>query len=78
MTRLIRSQIASLHLVYSFNSKNIVSKEQYKKILISVLIGALVAFFSSLFDGLLDFLQNNGNNIAGGLVSAIFYVVKRG
>lgn len=53
------------------------SKEQRKQILISILIGACVAFFTSLFEGLLDVLKNNGNDIIGGISSTIYYITKQ-
>lgn len=52
-------------------------KTEWKKILISILIGASVAFFTSLFEGLIDVLQNQGNNIVGGISSGLVYIAKR-
>jgi len=52
------------------------SKGNWKQVLMSIFIGALVAFLTSLIDGLVDFMQGQGNNIAGGITSTIRYAVK--
>lgn len=54
------------------------TKDDFKKMLIAVLVGAAVAFFSSLFDGLINLLQGWGNNLAGGAVaSALLFPFKK-
>lgn len=53
------------------------NKEKIKDALIAILIGAAVAFFTVLFEGLLEFLQNNGNNIVGGTASTLTYIARR-
>ena len=53
------------------------NKQSWKQILISILIGAIVAFLSSLFDGFLNFLKENGNNIVGGGATSITYLLKK-
>lgn len=53
-----------------------VSKYNFKQILISIFIGACVAFFSTLFQSLSDFLHQNSAEIIGGTVTAFHYMVK--
>ena len=48
-----------------------------KQALIAILIGAVIAFLSSLFDGLIEFLQGWGNNIVGGGATALVYWLRR-
>ncbi len=55
--------------------KHTMPKDQIKQILISILIGAIVAFLSSLFDSLLTFLRDYGNNLAGGAVATAKYLI---
>lgn len=52
-------------------------KEDYKKILMSILIGAFVAFFSTLSQGLLDFVKAHGNDIIGGVAATITYLISK-
>lgn len=51
-------------------------KIDWKEMLISIFMGALVAFFTTFLEGLLDVLKNTENNLAGGLTSTVYYVVK--
>lgn len=53
------------------------TKEQYKQIFISIFVGACVAFFTSLFDGLLMFLRDYGNDLAGGAASTVTYLARQ-
>lgn len=45
--------------------------------LISILIGAIVAFLSSLFDGIINILEGYGNNVAGGTAAAGMFLAAR-
>ncbi len=45
-------------------------RQELKPILISILVGACVAFLTSLFDGLIGILQGYGNNVTGGVIAA--------
>ena len=45
------------------------TKETLKQILVSIFVGACVAFVSSLFDGIIALLKGQGNNIAGSVVA---------
>ena len=53
------------------------TKETTKQILQSILIGAIVAFLSSLFEGLLDLVKGQGNNILGGGAASIAYLIRK-
>lgn len=52
------------------------SKEHLMQVLTSILIGACVAFLSTLFDGILLMFQDYGNNIAGGTIASVYYIAK--
>jgi len=52
------------------------TKDNWKQVLISLLIGASVAFISTLFQGLLDILQQHANEIIGGGVSSLVYLTR--
>ena len=52
------------------------TKENWKQVLISLLIGASVTFISTLFQGLLDILQQHANEIIGGGVSSLVYLTR--
>lgn len=52
------------------------TKEQIKQAIIAICIGAVTAFFSSLFDGIAEFLKGHGNEVAGGIVAAGKYLTK--
>ena len=47
-----------------------------KQVIVSILIGACVAFLSSLFDGLVSMLQGQGNNILGASSATLAYLKK--
>lgn len=49
---------------------------QWRQILTSILIGACVAFLSSLFDGLIGALRDYGNNVTGGVTAMAIYAWK--
>ena len=49
---------------------------ELKEILISILVGACVAFFTAFFQGIADALNGYGNNVAGGLASSAWYAIK--
>ena len=48
----------------------------WKNVIISILIGAVIAGLTSLMEGALEFLQGLGNNGAGGLSAAFWYAFK--
>lgn len=52
------------------------NKEQIKQAIIAICIGALTAFFSSLFDGIAELLKGNGDKVVGGVVAAGRYLSK--
>lgn len=52
------------------------NKQDIKRALIAVAVGASVAFFTALFEGLLEVLQGYGNNIAGGVATSALYALK--
>lgn len=53
------------------------TKQDLKHIIISIIVGASVAFFSSLFEGILVLLKSHGNDIIGGTVSSITYLIAK-
>lgn len=52
------------------------SKENLKQALVSICIGACVAFFSTLFQGLADFLTTHSTQIVAGMSSTAVYLAK--
>lgn len=54
------------------------TKEEVKKILISVLIGAGVAFITKLLEGVFDLLNNWVTDLSGSLVSMLHYLKTSG
>lgn len=50
--------------------------ENLKEVLIAILIGAGVSFFTVLFQGLADFLSQHGDTITASLVSMGYYLAK--
>lgn len=51
--------------------------ENLREVLIAILIGACVSFLTVLFDGLADFLRQNGEQITAALSSAGYYLAKQ-
>ena len=49
----------------------------WKQVLISILIGATVAFVTTFLEGLLDYLRGLENNVVGGAISSLWYSLKR-
>lgn len=47
-----------------------------KEILMAILIGAGVSFFTVLFQGVADFLSNNSEQITASLISMGYYLAK--
>lgn len=47
------------------------TKENLKQALISVLVGAVVAFLTVFLEGVLEYLQGAENNIIGGIAAAV-------
>jgi len=52
------------------------NKSDLKRAIISIAVAAAAAFFASLADGLLHFLQNNGPEIASGALAGAIYTLK--
>lgn len=48
----------------------------WKQILTSILVGACVAFMTTLFEGLADFLKSHSQEVIAG-ASAAFYNISR-
>lgn len=48
----------------------------FREVLIAILIGAGVSFFTVLFQGLAEFLSQNGDQIAASLLSMGYYLAK--
>lgn len=52
------------------------SARNFREALMSILIGAIVAFLATLFDGLADFLRANSEQIIAGMSSTAYYLAK--
>lgn len=52
------------------------NKENIKKILIAILIGAVVSFVTALMQGLIDALQNIQPETTGSVAGVIKYLTK--
>ena len=52
------------------------TKQDLKHALVSLVIGALIAFLSTLFQGLLDFLKANSAQIIGGASATVAYLIR--
>lgn len=52
-------------------------KLDLKQALISILIGACIAFFTTFFEGLRDILVHPTNNIVAGAASSLWYMLFR-
>lgn len=48
----------------------------WKEVFKSILIGACIAFLTTFLEGALHYLQGLENNLAGGVVGAVWYAVK--
>lgn len=48
----------------------------YKQILMSIFIGCIVAFFTTLFQGLADLLRDHGTQIISGGTAAFYHIAK--
>jgi hypothetical protein len=52
-------------------------KENFQQILISIFVGACVAFLTSLFDGFLTFIRDHGEDIMAGAIAMTVYLAKQ-
>lgn len=52
------------------------TKENVKQVIISIVIGACVAFFSTLFEGLAAFFKAHSTEIISGGATASAYLAK--
>lgn len=52
------------------------SNIDWKRILISILIGAAVAFLTSFLEGAIEALRGVENNVLGGATAAVIYTLK--
>lgn len=52
------------------------NKENVKQVVVSIVVGACVAFFSTLFQGLADLLKSHSVEIVSGVSSAGVYLAK--
>ena len=48
----------------------------WREILESIIIGAVIAFLTAFLEGLLDFLNSHENNIIGGVSGSIWALVR--
>ena len=61
-----------MHLTISDNTK-----AHFKHALVSILVGAVVAFFTALFQGLLDYLKDGVFNFSGISAAIVYHFIKR-
>lgn len=54
------------------------TKDQIRQALIAIAIGAITAFFSSLFDGLAELLKGHAPEAIGGVVATGRYLINKG
>jgi len=52
------------------------NKANAQQIIISILIGACVAFFSTLFQSLADFFKAHSTNIISGAATSFYHLAK--
>jgi hypothetical protein len=52
------------------------SRENFRQAIMSIIIGASVAFLTTLFEGLADFLRANSESIVAGMSSTAYYLAK--
>lgn len=52
------------------------TKEQLKNVLVSILVGACVSFFSTLFSALAELLKAHSSEIMSGAAAAYYYIAK--
>ncbi len=52
------------------------TREQMKQVFISIMVGACVAFFSTLFSALAEFLKAHSTEIVSGGVTAMYHMTK--
>ncbi len=51
-------------------------RENLRQALMSIVVGACVAFMATLFDGLADFLRSNSESIIAGMSTTAYYLAK--
>lgn len=56
--------------------KKIIEKNNLKQVLISILIGAIVSFLSTLFAGLAEMLRSHSTEIVSGISATAIYLAK--
>jgi len=52
-------------------------KNNLRQVLISIAVGACVAFLGSLFDGILEFVRMHGEDIIAGTIATAIYLAKQ-
>ena len=55
----------------------IITREQLRQALISIIVGACVAFLSTLFEGVITFLRDHAVDLSGTLVSMVYFLRSR-
>lgn len=53
------------------------TKAHFKHALVSIIVGAAVAFFTALFQGLLDYLKDGVFNFSGVSAAIVYHFIKR-
>lgn len=52
------------------------TRNEIKQALISICIGAIIAFLTTFLEGIIHILQNTENNIIGSVTGSLFYILK--
>lgn len=47
-----------------------------KSVIVSILIGAAVAFFATLFEGLAEFLRSHSTDVISGISTSMVYLAR--
>lgn len=52
------------------------TKDNIKQIIASIIVGACVAFFSTLFEGLASFMRDHSRELVSGGVTSFYHMAK--
>lgn len=48
----------------------------WQQVFISIFVGAVISFLTVFLEGLLDFLYGLENNVTGGVVGSLWYIIR--
>lgn len=52
------------------------NKERFRDAVITIIVGAIIAFITTFLEGALEYLKGTENNIVGALSGSIAYAVR--